>query len=78
VPKQKYTFQIIVEQDEDGMYVAECPALRACYTQGITYEEVIENIKDVINLCLEELKEKKKKIPKQADIIGFRRVEVTV
>ena len=68
--------QIIIEQDEAGYYVAECPALRACYTQGKTYEEVIDNIKDVIALCLEDLKAKKKSIPKQAEIIGVQRVEV--
>src|SRR5437588_4667241 len=64
--KQKHVFQIIVEQDEAGYFVAECPALRACYTQGKTYEEVIENTKDVIALCLEDLKAHRKGIPKQA------------
>jgi predicted RNase H-like HicB family nuclease len=74
---KKYVFQIIVEQDEAGYYVAECPALRACYTQGKTYEEVIENIKDVIAMCLEDLKGKRQGIPKQPEIIGVQRVEVT-
>ena len=74
----KHVFQVIVEQDEAGYFVAECPALRACYTQGKTYEEVIENIKDVIALCLKDLKVKRKKIPRQAEIIGVRRVEVAV
>jgi predicted RNase H-like HicB family nuclease len=76
--KRKHVFQIIIEQDEAGYYVAECPALRACYTQGKTYEEVIDNIKDVIALCLEDLKAKKKGIPKQAEIIGVQRVEVAL
>lgn len=75
--KQKHVFQIIVEQDEAGYFVAECPALRACYAQGKTYEEVIENIQDVIALCLEDLKARKKAIPKQAEIIGIKRVEVS-
>lgn len=74
--KQKHVFQVIVEQDEAGWYVAECPALRACYTQGKTYEEVMENIKDVIALCLEELKASGKPVPTQAEIISVRRVEV--
>jgi predicted RNase H-like HicB family nuclease len=74
--KRKHVFQVIVEQDEAGLFVAECPALRACYTQGATYEEVMENIKDVIDMCLEDFKAKKKKIPKQAEIIGVQRVEV--
>ena len=75
--KRKHVFQVIVEQDEAGYYVAECPALRACYTQGKTYEEVMENIKDVIALCLEDFRAQGKKVPKQAEIIGVQRVEVT-
>lgn len=76
--KRKQAFQVIVEQDEAGYFVAECPALKACYTQGKTYEEVIENIKDVIALCLQDLKEKGKRIPPQPEIISVRRVEVLV
>lgn len=75
--KRKHVFHIIIERDEAGYYVAECPALKACYTQGKTYEEVIENIKDVIALCLEDLRGKRKRIPNQPEIIGFQRVEVT-
>ncbi len=71
-------FQVIVEQDEAGYFVAECPALKACYTQGKTYEEVMGNIKDVIALCLADLKTKGKKIPHQPEIISVRRVEVAV
>ena len=76
MPKQKHVFQVIIEQDEAGFYVAECPALRACYTQGKTYEEVMANIKDVITLCLDELKAKKKRVPSQLEIIGVQRIEV--
>jgi predicted RNase H-like HicB family nuclease len=75
--KRKHAFQVIVEQDEDGFFIAECPALRACYTQGRTYEEVMENIRDVIAMCLEDLKANGKKVPKQAEIIGVQRVEVS-
>ena len=75
--KAKHVFQVIVEQDEAGYFVAECPALKACYTQGKTYEEVTENIKDVIALCLREFKEKGKRIPRQPEIIGVKRVEVS-
>lgn len=55
---KKYNLQVIIEQDEDGYYIAECPALQGCYTQGETFEEAIENIKDVIAMCIYELKEK--------------------
>ena len=76
--RKKHVFQVIVEQDEAGLLVAECPALKACYTQGKTYEEVTENIKDVIALCLQDYRAKGKKVPEQPEIIGIKRVEVTV
>jgi len=57
---QKYLLQVIIEQDEDGFFIASCPVLEACYTQGETFEEAMTNIKDVIRMCLEELKEEKK------------------
>jgi len=74
--RKKRVFQVIVEQDERGYFVAECPALRARYAQGETYEEAIQNIKDVISMCLEELKAQGKKIPKPAEFIGIQKVEV--
>ena len=46
----QYNYTVIVERDEDDMYVASCPALQGCYTQGETYEEAMENIKDAIRL----------------------------
>ena len=56
--------------------MAECPALKACYTQGRTYEEAIKNIRDVIALCLADLKARGAEIPRQAEIIGVKRIEV--
>jgi predicted RNase H-like HicB family nuclease len=70
---------VIIEQDEDGVFIAECPALQGCYAQGKTYEEAIENIKDVITMCIEELKEGKKKINlKYPEVIGIKSLEVAV
>jgi predicted RNase H-like HicB family nuclease len=74
--KKKFTAQIIIEQDEAGFYVAECPALKACYAQGKTFEEAIENIKDVIMLCLEDFKGKT--LPVQPEIIGIKRLELAL
>lgn len=76
--KKTRTFQVIVEQDEDGLFVLECPALQACYTQGRTYEEAMKNIEDVIAMCLDDLKASRKPIPTQTEIIGVRRIEVLV
>jgi len=75
----KYDFQIVIEQDEDGIYVASVPSLPGCYSQGGTFEEVIKNIKDVIEMVLAEFKEEGKKIPHPyPEVIGFKRVTVTV
>ena len=52
-------FRVIVEQDEDGIFVATVPSLSGCHSQGITYEKVIKNIKEAIELCLEVAKEDK-------------------
>jgi predicted RNase H-like HicB family nuclease len=71
-----HEFQVVVEQDEAGFFVVECPALKACYTQGRTYEEAIKNIRDVIALCLADLKARRAEIPRQAEIIGVKRIEV--
>lgn len=45
---------IIIEKDEDGFYVVECPLFSGCYSQGETIDEALKNIKEVIDLCLEE------------------------
>ncbi len=42
-----------LERDEDGMLVAECPAIPGCVSQGKTEQEAIENIRDAIEQCLE-------------------------
>jgi len=47
-------FPVIVTKDEDKFYVIECPVFTGCYTQGKTLDEALKNIKEVIELCLEE------------------------
>ena len=61
---------IIIEQDEDGVYIVSCPVLPACHTYGKTIDEAMDNIKEVIELCMEEIN--------PADynkFIGFRELE---
>ena len=50
----KREFYVVIEKDEDGFFVGEVPQLRGCYTQGKTLDELMTNIKEVIELCLEE------------------------
>lgn len=51
---RNYQFPIIIEKDEDGYYIAKCPIFRGCYTQGKTLDEALKNIREVIDMCLEE------------------------
>jgi predicted RNase H-like HicB family nuclease len=52
--RQQHTFTVLIERDEDGYYVASVPALKSCYTQAKTLEELYPRVKEVIGLCLEE------------------------
>ncbi|MCK4418992.1 type II toxin-antitoxin system HicB family antitoxin [Candidatus Aerophobetes bacterium] len=48
-------YRVIIEKGEDFGYVAHCPAIPGCHSQGKTMEEAIENIKDAIRGCLSVL-----------------------
>ena len=52
-------FLITIQQGEDGMILAECPALPGCMTQGKTREEVMTNIREAIELSLEARRARK-------------------
>lgn len=53
-------FQVLIQRDEDGKYIVSCPAIKGCHSQGDTYEEALENIKEAMELCVEHLAEKSK------------------
>jgi len=46
-------FTVLIEQDEDGMYIATVPDIPGCYTQGKTVEQAIERVEEAIQVCLE-------------------------
>jgi predicted RNase H-like HicB family nuclease len=71
-----YRFSVIIEKDEDG-YFAFCPELQGCYTQGDTYEEALENIKDAIRLHIEDRLEAGEEIP-QPESVSLTSLEVGV
>jgi len=56
-------FRIIIEQDEDDVFVAECPSLPGCVSQGETRAEAINNIKDAVTGYLKSLKKHNEPIP---------------
>ena len=56
-------FRILIEPDEDGVFVAECPSLPGCVSQGNTREEALVNVKDAIAGYLASLKKHNEPAP---------------
>jgi predicted RNase H-like HicB family nuclease len=71
-----YRFSIVIEKNEEG-YFAFCPELQGCYTQGDTYEEVLENIKDAIRLHVSDRLDSGEEVP-QTQYISLTSLEVAV
>jgi len=76
MPKKKYHFAVLIEQDEDGVYVATAPALPGCHTQAKTLPELDERIREAIALCL-DVEQNKNRIP-QNTFIGVHQLELAV
>ncbi|HLC84607.1 MAG TPA: type II toxin-antitoxin system HicB family antitoxin [Candidatus Nanoarchaeia archaeon] len=53
-----YTFHVLISQDEDGVYVGKVPELKGCLSQGDTLDELMKNIKEAGELCLEVISTK--------------------
>ena len=71
-----HRFSVIIEKDKDSYY-AFCPELQGCYTQGKTYEEALENIKDAIHLHVEDRIEAGEEVP-QAGMVSMTSLEIAV
>jgi len=52
-------FTVLIEQDEDEIFVAKVPDIVGCYTQGKTSEQALERIREAIQVCLEAEKEER-------------------
>lgn len=72
----KFLVPVVIEKDADG-YVAFCPTLQGCYTQGDTYEEVIVNIEDAIRLHIEDRLANGEEVP-TAEQVSLTTLEVGV
>lgn len=73
---KQYRFSVIIEKDKDG-YFAFCPELQGCFTQGDTYEEAVENIKDAIRLHIEDRIEDNEEVP-QPESVSLTSLEIAV
>ena len=65
-----YDFKILIEPDEEsGGFVVTCPSLPGCYSQGDTIEQSLANIREAIELCLEDLVEHGEPVPDTANTL---------
>lgn len=64
-------FNVVIERDADGYFVASVPALRGCHTQAKSLDVLMKRIREAIELCL-EVEE-----PLSNDFVGVQRVAVT-
>ncbi len=55
---KNYQFTVVVEEDEDGAFLAICPALQGCYAEGETPEEAMLHIEDAIRLHIADRRER--------------------
>ncbi len=69
-------FTIIIEQDEDGIYIASVPELEGCHTQAKTLDELRERVKEAIQLYLEVESYLINEVP--LEFVGIQKVEVAV
>ena len=70
----KHNFTVLIEQGEDGAYIATVPALRSCYTQADTIPDLLEKTREVIELCLEAETD----FQSDAKFIGVHQLEIVV
>lgn len=64
-------YEVIVERDSDGWYVATVPALRGCHTQAQTLDELRERVREAILVCLEDNPDDG---PERLDFVGIERI----
>ncbi len=67
-------FNVIIELDEDGYYVATVPELRGCHTQAKSLDTLMKRIREAIDLCLEV----EGNVPKSSQFVGVQRMSVEI
>jgi len=70
-----YEFNVAITEEESGGYVAFVPALPGCHTQGDTLRELVDNVKEAVELCLEALSEEEKRKLLRQMLVGIQKVK---
>lgn len=67
-------YTVYIEQDEDGIFIGSVPSIPSCYAEGETQEEMMENLAEVIKLCMRNMK--KEEIQKNR-FVGIQNLELS-
>jgi predicted RNase H-like HicB family nuclease len=70
-----YEFDAVILEDESGGYVAFVPALPSCHTQGDTLQELMDNMREAVELYLETLTEEERKELLRQRVVGIQKVK---
>lgn len=73
---RQYELPVVVERDRDG-YFAACPLLQGCYSQGKTYEETLENIRDAVRLHIKDRRAHGERIP-SLESVSLAHIKIAV
>jgi len=65
-------FDVVIERDEEGLYLASVPQLRGCHTDAVSLDELMVEIREAIELCLEV----EGQVPSSLEFIGIQRVTI--
>jgi predicted RNase H-like HicB family nuclease len=72
----KKHYPIVIEQDKDGVFIVECPAFEGCRSYGKTMDEALSNIREAIQVCIDEIEEDE--LGALSTFIGVRDIEVAL
>ena len=67
----KKHFPVIIEQDNDGIYIVDCPSFKGCRSYGTTIDEAMANIREAIEVCIEETDDSQ-----NTTFVGMRDLEI--
>ena len=65
-----YHLPVVVETDEDGIFIVSCPVFKGCHSYGSTIDEALGNLKEVVTMCIDE-----QPVEEQNKFIGVREME---
>ena len=68
----KKHYPVIIEQDNDGVFIVECPTFKGCRSYGYSFEDALENIREAIETCIDE----DPTVAEKITFLGIRDMEV--